>query len=144
MGSKPLIALVLMAVLLSGGCLGGGRSRYFCPDGREVSDSELCFATGDMCNSVSSILEKRNRCNLKRVEVNGRVSEPKFRTSARGNNYTIFNLESNEKELRVFVREHPPVQEGDDVMVEGVFHKKKQVGKYSFRNEIEAVVVKIK
>lgn len=135
------LAVALVAVLLLSGCLGEGRARYFCPDGREVSDSELCFATEGVCDSVSLILENRNRCNLKGVEVTGKVSGVDFRTSAAENNYTTFTLGDDEGELSVFAWGHLPVQGGDDVMVKGTFHKVKQVGRYSFENEIEAEVV---
>ena len=138
------LAVVLVVMVLASGCLGEGRARYFCPDGREVSDSELCFATEGMCDSVSLILENRNRCNLKGVEVDGRLSEVDFRTSAAGNNYTTFTLGDDEEELSVFAWGHLTVQDGDDVMVKGTFQKTKQVGRYSFENEIEADAVEVK
>jgi len=138
------LVVALVAVLLLGGCLGEGRTRYFCPDGREVSDSALCFATEGVCDSVSLILENRNRCNLKGVGVTGKVSDVDFRTSAAENNYTSFTLGDKDGELSVFAWGHLPVRDGDDVMVKGTFHKVKQVGRYSFENEIETEVVEVK
>jgi len=144
MDSRPLLVLALLVFSVSGGCLSEGRARYFCPDGREVSDSALCFATEGVCDSVSLILENRNRCNLKGVEVTGKVSEVDFRTSAAENNYTTFTLGDDEGELSVFAWGHLTVQDGDDVIVKGTFQKTKQVGRYSFENEIEADAVEVK
>ncbi|MBU4267164.1 MAG: hypothetical protein KKE96_08060 [Candidatus Altiarchaeota archaeon] len=144
MDSRPLLVLALLVFSVSGGCLSEGRARYFCPDGREVSDSGLCFATDGVCDSVSLILENRNRCNLKGVEVTGYVSEVDFRTSAAENNYTTFTLGDKGGELSVFAWGHLKIRDGDEVMVEGIFHKTKQVGRYSFENEIEADVVEVK
>lgn len=144
MDSRPLLVLALLVFFIGGGCLSEGRARYFCPDGREVSDSELCFVTEGVCDSVSLILENRNRCNLKGVEVTGKVSGIDFRTSAAENNYTTFTLGNDEGELSVFAWGHLTVQDGDEVRVDGVFHKTKQVGRYSFENEIEADIVEVK
>jgi len=144
MDLRPLLVLALLVFSVSGGCLSEGRARYFCPDGREVSDSELCFATEGVCDSVSSILENRNRCNLKGVGVTGRVNVVDFRTSAAENNYTTFTLGDEEGELSVFAWGHLKIQDGDEVMVGGIFHKTKQVGRYSFENEIEANIVEVK
>ncbi len=144
MDLRPLFALALLVFFIGGGCLSEERVRYFCPDGREVSDSELCFATEGLCDSVSGILENRNRCNLKGVEVEGEVSEVDFRTSAAGNNYTTFTLGDDEEELSVFAWGHLTVRDGDEVRVEGTFQKEKRVGRYTFENEIEADAVEVK
>jgi len=144
MDGKPLLALALMAIVLSGGCLSEGKVRYFCPDGREVSDNSLCFGSEDSCNSVSNILENDDYCNLKKVDITGKATNLDLKTSKKGSNYTTFNLEDEGKQLKVFAWKHLPINEGEDVRVKGTFHKVKYVGKYSFKNEIEASIVEVK
>jgi len=144
MNSKSLLALALIVIVLSGGCLSEGKIRYFCPDGREVSDNNLCFGSEDSCNSVPNILEDRDYCNLKRIEITGKVTEIDFKTSKKGSNYTLFYLEDEGDNIKVFAWKHISLQEKDTVRVKGTFYKVKHVGKYSFKNEIEASIVEVK
>ncbi len=65
----------------------------------------------------------------------------KLKTSKRGNDYTAFTL-SGRGSLNVYPHGHSQVKEGQTVRVTGVYRKEKRVGKYTFRNEIEATDIK--
>jgi cytochrome c-type biogenesis protein CcmE len=89
--------------------------------------------------TVSAIVADPHKSDGKEVCVEGSVSTLKFKTSKRGNPYTTFSVnDENRKSLNVFSHGTLSIQEGDEVKVTGRFDIEKKVGKYTFYNEIDA------
>jgi imidazoleglycerol phosphate synthase glutamine amidotransferase subunit HisH len=88
--------------------------------------------------TVAAILEEPDRFDKKLVQVEGKVSDYKEKTSRAGNTYTTFKLEQGEKKITVFSYGHLRLQNGDEVVVIGRFYKEKRVGRAIFKNEIDA------
>jgi len=91
--------------------------------------------------TMEKILSARESYDGKEVSVSGKVSHLKLKTSKRGNDYTTFTL-SGDGSLNVYSRGHAQVKQGQTVRVTGIYRKEKRVGKYTFRNEIEATDIK--
>ncbi len=88
---------------------------------------------------ISQLLENSKKFHLQPVEVVGIVSSVKNKTSKRGNPYCVFTIEDEDAYfVKVFTWGHQKLKIGDRVRVKGIFHRVKRVGKYKFRNEIEA------
>ena len=72
------------------------------------------------------------------VTVSGTASETNSRTSRRGNPYTTFRLADQGDAVKVFTFGTPAIKDGQRVEVHGVFQRVKQVGRYTFHDEIDA------
>ena len=76
------------------------------------------------------------------VAVAGRVSELQLATNREGQPAYGFLLKDADKTLKVVVLGRPEVRDGDQVIVEGVFSRHRQVGRTIIYNEIKATVVR--
>ena len=74
----------------------------------------------------------------KTVTVTGTAAQVSSRTSRRGNPYTTFKLSDHGETVKVFTFGTPAIKDGDRVEVRGVFQRVKQVGAYTFQDEIDA------
>jgi len=72
------------------------------------------------------------------VQVEGKVISTKFKTSKKGNPYTTFDLSDAGNTLTVFSFGTLSIEEGNKIRVMGRYQKVKQVGRYTFYNEIDA------
>ena len=91
--------------------------------------------------TIEKILSARESYDGKEVSVSGKVWHLKLKTSKRGNDYTTFTL-SGGGSLNVYSRGHAQVKQGQTVKVTGKYRKEKRIGKYTFRNEIDASDIK--
>jgi len=92
--------------------------------------------------TVGEILSNPDRFDQKPVALIGMAENVRPRAARRGNEYTTLKLADGTGRINVFLWGKPDVQTGDRVEVRGVFQKVKRVGRYTFRNEIEASSVK--
>lgn len=88
--------------------------------------------------TIAAIQEDPDRFHKKLVQLEGKVSEYKERVSRAGNAYTTFKLVQNEYKITVFSYGHLKLENGDEVIVIGRYHKEKRVGRATFKNEIDA------
>ncbi len=72
------------------------------------------------------------------MTVSGTAEEISSRTSRRGNPYTTFWLADQGEGVKVFTFGTPAIKDGQRVEVRGVFQRVKQVGPYTFHDEIDA------
>ncbi len=68
----------------------------------------------------------------------GTIGDYRERVSARGNPYTTFHLQDGTAQVSVFAWKHQGLRNGLRVRVVGTFAKVRQVGGYTFYNEIQA------
>jgi len=101
----------------------------------------LCLAQIKI--TISEIASNPDKFHGKVVEVEGKVMFVKFKTSKRGNPYTVFELTDGKNYVSVFSFGTLPVEEGNKVRVIGTYHKVKYVGRYVFYNEIDATNGKV-
>lgn len=87
---------------------------------------------------VGDILSNPDQSDGKMVQADGTVTMLKPKVSKKGNPYYTFKLADGDKSLSVFNFGTPSVKEGDSVRVMGRYQKVKQVGRYTFYNEIDA------
>jgi hypothetical protein len=88
--------------------------------------------------SVADIIQNPERYDGKTIIVEGKIISYRERFSRRGNPYTTFRLEDGGVSVAVFVWGHLGLENGRRVRVIGKFQKVKQVGPYTFYNEISA------
>jgi hypothetical protein len=84
--------------------------------------------------TAAEILKNPERFDQQAVTLRGTMSRLDVRTSRKGNPYYTFTVQ----DLPVFSFGMPPCRNGAAVTVDGVFRKIKQVGRYTFHNEIDA------
>lgn len=87
--------------------------------------------------TVSALLLHPEQYDGKTISVVGTVARYQERVSARGNPYTTFRLEDGGA-VSVFAWHHQGLRDGLRVRVVGTFFKVRRVGRYVFRNEVEA------
>ncbi len=93
--------------------------------------------------SVEKILKNKELFHGKEVVVLGVVTKLKLKTSKAGKDYTTFSLKGEaEEDLKVFIWGHQNLKEGQKVRVAGIYRTIKKVGRYTFKNEIEASEIK--
>ena len=97
-----------------------------------ISSPTLATDTGP-----SQILANPTKFDGKHVTVSGTAQYVRQKTSRRGNEYETFSL-CDQTCVNVFTWGHPNVAEGKQLTVNGTFEEVKHVGRYTFRNEIEA------
>ena len=88
--------------------------------------------------TVAEIAKNPSAFDKKTVTVSGTAQEVSSRTSRRGNPYTTFRLSDKRETVKVFTFGTPAIKDGDRVEVRGVFQRVKQVGAYTFHDEIDA------
>ena len=88
--------------------------------------------------TVGEIAQSPASFDQKTVTVTGAAEEINSRTSRRGNPYTTFKLSDQGETVKVFTFGTPAIKEGQRVEVRGVFQRVKQVGAYTFHDEIDA------
>lgn len=89
-------------------------------------------------DSAARILADPAVFDGKDVTLSGKVTALKPRTSRAGNDYFTFVLNDGQGALTVFAFGRPPCADGAVATVEGVFHVVKRVGRYTFRNQVDA------
>ena len=101
----------------------------------------LCLTVS--CNAaepkISDILASPAQFDGKTVTVRGMAAAVKETTSRKGNDYTTFRVQdSGGAPIVIFTFGHLGIRNADCVLVIGVFEKVKNVGPYTFYDEIEA------
>jgi hypothetical protein len=93
--------------------------------------------------SIHSIATNPSSFDHQSVTLQGTATAVKETTSQRGNDYTTFKLQdpSSGDAISIFTWGHPPLGNGDQVRVEGVFEREHHQGRYTFYNEVEATKV---
>ena len=91
-------------------------------------------------STPTEILQSPDTYDGKMVQVEGKVINPTFKTSKKGNAYTTFKVtDPQSNALSVFSFGTLPIEQNDTVKVMGRFQKVKQVPpRYTFYNEIDA------
>ncbi|AWB11058.1 hypothetical protein TDSAC_1722 [Thermodesulfobium acidiphilum] len=75
---------------------------------------------------------------FRNIKVKGRVYDVKFRTSRMGNKYTTFKIKTkNGNFYNCFSFGWLPIKNNDILKLSGRYYNIKQVGKYTFYNEID-------
>jgi hypothetical protein len=91
---------------------------------------------------VAEIAKHPDAFDQKAVTVTGTAAEVSSRISRRGNPYTTFRLTDQGESVKVFTFGTPAIKDGQRIEVYGVFRRVKQVGPYTFHDEIDAASVK--
>jgi len=89
--------------------------------------------------TVEEILANQDSYDGKEVSVSGAVSTPRFKASRHGKPYMTFPLlgESGGR-INVLVWEQMKLKKGEKVKVTGTYRKVMEMGKYTFRDMVEA------
>ncbi len=89
--------------------------------------------------TVGELLAQADKWHGRPVVVSGSVNDLKEQVSQRGNPYYTFTLsDGGAAGVTVFSYGKPAVRFGQRVQVEGVFHKVKRVGKFTFPMQVDA------
>ncbi len=88
--------------------------------------------------TIDAIQKDPDKFHRKLVQVEGKISDYKEKTSRAGNAYTTFKLVQNDQRITVFTYGHLKLKDGDEVVVVGRYYKERRVGRSTFRNEIDA------
>ncbi|GBC91799.1 hypothetical protein HRbin15_00258 [bacterium HR15] len=88
--------------------------------------------------TIAAILQDPDRFHKKLVQLEGKVSDYKEKTSRAGNAYTTFKLVQEEQKITVFSYGHLKLKDGEEVVVIGRYYKERRVGRATFKNEIDA------
>ena len=93
--------------------------------------------------TADKILADKNSYDGKEVSVSGTVSaDLKLKTSKDGKDYTTFSLRGDSgRRIKIFIWGRLKLPGGQKVKVTGIYRKIKKVGKYTFRNQIEATEI---
>jgi hypothetical protein len=92
---------------------------------------------GALDASPSAILTNPDRFDGKGVTIRGTITNLRETVSRRGNPYYTFDLSDGTRAIRVFSFGQAACRTGT-ATVEGTFSQVKQVGRYTFRNEVTA------
>lgn len=89
--------------------------------------------------TVEEILANQDSYDGKEVSVSGSVSTPRFKASRHGKPYMTFPLlgESGGR-VNALVWEQMKLKKGEKIKVTGTYRKVMEMGKYTFRDMIEA------
>jgi hypothetical protein len=89
--------------------------------------------------TVEEIIANKETYDEKEVSVCGAVSTPRFKASRRGKPYMTFPLlgESNGR-INVLFWGNMKLKTGKKIKVQGIYRKMMEMGKYTFRDVIEA------
>src|SRR5712691_2002242 len=88
--------------------------------------------------TIRVLLQHADQFDGKVVTVTGTVRGYREQVSGAGNPYTTFRLADGELSVSVYVWNQQGLSNGQKVRVTGAFAKVKQVGRYTFDNEIQA------
>ncbi len=88
--------------------------------------------------TVGDLAHNRDRYDKQVISVVGTIGDYRERVSARANPYTTFRLLDGAARVSVFAWKHQGLRNGLRVRVAGTFAKVRQVGGYTFYNEIQA------
>jgi len=89
----------------------------------------------------STIQKTRKNCDLWDVLIEGRFTNPIYRTSKAGNDYTTFYLSQGFDKIKVFSFGTIKMEEGSNVIVDGTYFLNKKTGEYEFGEELDALTV---
>jgi hypothetical protein len=96
-----------------------------------------------METTVEEIIADKDSYDGKEVSVSGAVSTPRFKSSRRGKPYMTFPLRGDSKgRINVLFWGEIKLKTGMKVTVKGVYRKIMEMGKYTFRDVIEAGEIK--
>jgi hypothetical protein len=87
---------------------------------------------------IQNLLQTPDQYDGKTVTVDGTITAYRERVSRQGHAYTTFRVGANGRSVSVFAWKPQGLANGLRVRVTGTFSKEKHVGRYTFRNEIEA------
>ena len=92
-----------------------------------------------METTVEEIMADKDSYEEKEVSVSGAVSTPRFKASRHGKPYMTFPLRGDSKgRINVLFWEDIKLKTGKKVKIKGIYHKIMEMGKYTFRDVIEA------
>lgn len=92
-------------------------------------------------SSPTEILGNPDRFDGQIVTMSGRLTNVQPRVSQRGNAYFTFELSDGRTSITVFKFGESPCRAGTTATVEGRFEKVKQVGRHTFRNQVDATKI---
>ena len=92
-------------------------------------------------SSPAEILGAADRFDGQIVTISGTVTNVQPRVSRQGNAYFTFELSDGRKSITVFKFGESPCRAGATATVEGLFQTVKQVGRYTFRNQVDATKI---
>jgi exonuclease VII large subunit len=96
-----------------------------------------------METTVEEIMANKDSYDGKEVSVNGAISTPRFKSSRHGKLYMTFPLLGDSKgRINVLFWGEIKLKTGKKVEVKGVYRKIMEMGKYTFRDVIEAGEIK--
>jgi hypothetical protein len=96
-----------------------------------------------METTVEEIIADKNSYDGKEVSVSGTVSAPRFKASRGGKPYTTFPLlADSEGRINVLFWGQIDLKTGKKVTVKGVYRQIMEMGKFTFRDVIEAGEIK--
>ena len=98
----------------------------------------LAGAAWALQTSPTEILANPDAFDGRIVTLRGMVGRLQRRVSRRGNAYFTFELSDGRTAITVFKFGESPCRAGVAASVEGLFQKVKQVGRYTFRNQVDA------
>jgi uncharacterized protein YdeI (BOF family) len=97
------------------------------------------FAHGAVETTVEEIMANKDSYDGKEVSVSGAVSTPRFKASRHGKPYMTFPLRSDSKgRINVLFWGDIKLKTGKKVTIKGLYRKIMEMGKYTFRDVIEA------
>ena len=89
--------------------------------------------------TVEEIMGNKDSYDGKEVSVSGAVSTPRFKASRHGKPYMTFPLLSDSKgRINVLFWGNIKLKTGKKVAIKGIYRKIMELGKYTFRDVIEA------
>jgi hypothetical protein len=100
----------------------------------------LSVPAGAELLEVADVIARPQHYDRKEVVVMGQVNTVQLVTDKQGQPAYQFLLKDNAGTLKVISR--VPVQEGDQVIVEGTFTRRRQGGRIAVYNEVSAVVIR--
>ena len=99
-------------------------------------------ASADNLMAIPDLVAHAEDYDRQMVAVSGRVSDLQLATNREGQTAYGFLLKEANTTLKVIVLGRPEVRDGDQVVVEGVFSRHRQVGRSIIYNEIKATIVR--
>ena len=94
-----------------------------------------------LTTSPSETLDNSARFDGQVVTLTGTITNLRPRVSAKGNAYYTFDLSDGPRTIPVFSFGRSPCTTGTKATVEGTFQRVKNVGRYTFYNQIDAITV---
>lgn len=99
-------------------------------------------ALADNMMAIPELIAHAEDYDRQMVVVAGRVSDLQIATNREGQLAYGFLLKEANNALKVIVLGRPEVRDGDQVIVEGVFSRHRQIGRTTIYNEIKATIVR--